>query len=151
MKTITKPIAACDVPNGNGRVYSKYVWEKALADFQSKLAKGEVLGTMQSGEYSPDALDRCPDEPTAAFRVKSINIDDAKFVQATVDILDTEAGRLLLEVMETTAMEFRPSGNGEIDKDGKVSNYELLSIHAFPADHAAALTHPGSAADDPLL
>ena len=61
-----------------------------------------------------------------AFLTKSLNIEDDKLT-ADIEILDTPCGNKVKENLD--CYRFIPSGVGNINSDGKVENYELISIY----------------------
>lgn len=106
-------ITEVDVPNKNGHIYSTEC-------VQSFLGK-EVLGQigMVAGEI---------DLSNVSHKISNLRIEDG-FVVGDVTTLNTPQGRLLSDLLESTNMCFRMSGYGNIDENGNISEFELISVN----------------------
>ena len=136
-------IQQLDIPNKNGRIYSKEVIQKALENAKEKLESGEMLGELCipndpniiSGDASPPV-----NLAAVSHVVKRMWIEDGNLM-GEVKILDTPNGKILKHMLEhdelRNSVAFRPSGFGKIDENGFVSDYEFRSISVMPSDIAS--------------
>jgi hypothetical protein len=121
------------VPNQNNRVYTREVWEKAIADFKGRpapiathgdvvtdaliegkaIAPEKILGHVTEMEIGEHGLIKDGDKLIPVLAVSGL-----------VDI-----GEKLAEGIRTGTLFLRPSGSGNVDKDADghhvVSNYVL--------------------------
>ena len=126
-----------DTPNKNGRVYPHEEVEKALIDYQKLIEEKKALGIMG---YDDDQHYAGVDLSKASHIVKSANLQGNNLM-VEIETLTTTSGlaamALLNERTETPLWVLRPRGLGEVNKDKKVENYQLISIDLIPADQAS--------------
>jgi hypothetical protein len=94
-----------DVPNANGHIYPKEVIEKAILEFNKRNVK---VGMLKYNHGTNVDLEE------VAFNIEDIDLSGAE-----IDILDTDAGRKLEEIISD---DFRlcHTGIGDVDETGKI-------------------------------
>ena len=122
-----------DEPNMNGRIYSADVLKGMVDEVQRKLNYGIFFGRLGT---SPDPKIRMRD---ASHRVLAARIEKDGHIAADCEILNTEKGMLLEEMIEKQgidAFELIPCGVGSVtQKDGFTvigEDYRLASLDVEP-------------------
>lgn len=117
-------IQKLDAPNKNGRVYSTEVIQEAIK------AKGDnpILGTFGMPETSLVNL------TDVSHVVRNLTIEDGYLV-GEVTVLKTPRGEILEKVLDE--MVFRTSGTGNVDDDGNITDFHILTVAAIHKDTAA--------------
>lgn len=106
-------------PNKNNRVYTKEAVQEAIFNLNETIPEGIGLpGRIGSGVIE--------NYGQVAFVVKDIRIEDNNLVG---EVIITDGG-LNLAIMSTSEeFGFRPSGTGNIDENGVVSDYRIDCIN----------------------
>lgn len=107
-----------DVPNRNGIIFPHEVMKKAVDEYN----KNEVnVGTFES------AYDAGYNLEDISHIIEYISETKTGF-SATIRIIDTPRGKLLLEAMNLTEVEFNGVYSGIVDKNKNVSKCSIISI-----------------------
>lgn len=117
-----------DVPNSNGRMYSK-------AAIQNAIVKASVSAKELYCTIGDDLINHFPntdeiDVKKIIGRITNLTIHDDGSVYGTLEKIDTEISKNLDQITLSQEFDFVPNGVGDIDKNGIVSNYSFLSISA---------------------
>jgi hypothetical protein len=118
-----------DVKNLNGRVYPKEVVEAAIAKLNNKPLNGTI--------GIPDNVATPLVDP--AFVAENIEVKDGKVV-ADIRVLTTESGRTLTQLLTQQpplSLSYSPVGFGQINDDGKITDYQFTSIAVIPRKDCA--------------
>ena len=99
--TFSGVFAEIDVPNRNGRVYSRAVWESALKSdlVMEKLSTMTFFGELDHPKPGPDNDPSEINSDRICINVTSVWIEGNK-VMGEADILDTPAGKLVWVLMK---------------------------------------------------
>ena len=130
------------LPNRNGRVYPKSIWEKAC---NSDLVKEQVACNCFFGEANHPFDDRMDiDLTNVSHAISKIDIKDDG-VYGTIDILDTPSGNIIDKLMEYgSKIGISSRGCGSLDDRTNTvqDDYQLFAfdIVARPSVAAARLT-----------
>jgi hypothetical protein len=124
------PVCPVGVPNHNGRIYPRELWERMIAEHQPEIdARRMLVGFLETDgklRYDPDHIGAI---------VTKMGIEDDQ-VMIDVEILDTNLGRIL--TLPTDLIEVYPTGSGTVDKDGVVNgdDYKLagFSVSSRPKE-----------------
>ena len=133
MTTITRELLIVDVPNRNGRVYSRDVVEKMIEDFNKRNEKQTMLGeiTQLYASYEPHTvnLDRI------SHSVDELFIEDGN-LKATITVMDTPMGDILKTLIEAVPVSVGMGlrGTGTV-KDDCVGDYTLITIDTCRAPY----------------
>jgi hypothetical protein len=125
MSEVQVKIMDHDKANLNGRTYTTEAMEKAIAD-----TTFPIMGTLGMPEGLTISLYR------VSHAVEGIEIRDGA-AYAKIKVLATPAGKALDQLLTAGLVEFRVAGTGNIDKDGTVSDFKLLTVSAVDAEKAA--------------
>ena len=116
MSEKTFMVLQLDIPNRNGNVYTKKSIEEAISKF-----KIPSFGAfMDNGPADIDNFSHV---------VNRVWIEN-DVVMATVKTIDTPKGKVLRNLLDVDAVEFRTSGTGRVDENGIVSDYTMISVSA---------------------
>jgi len=123
-----------DQPNVNGRIYSAAILKQMVEQIHKKISIGIFFGRLGS---SADPKIRIRD---AAFRVTDAKIDTDGHISADCEILNTEKGVILEEMIEkqgVETLEIIPCGIGSVSQiDGGLTvigdDYRLASLDVEP-------------------
>lgn len=130
------------LPNRNGRVYPRSIWEKAC---NSDLVKEQVACNCFFGEANHPFDDRMDiDLTNVSHAISKIDIKDDG-VYGTIDILDTPSGNIIDKLMEYgSKIGISSRGCGSLDDRTNTvqDDYQLFAfdIVARPSVAAARLT-----------
>jgi hypothetical protein len=122
-----------DLPNKNGRIYTREALEKAIAEWEGK----EMLGTIG---MPPN--DRPVDINMVSHIITNLHIDGDK-VTGTIKVLDTPLGIELQKLIDSKTVEvaYRSAGRGDLLKQEDdtyiIDNYCITSINAVDKEKAA--------------
>ena len=113
-----------DLPvNKNGRVYLPNAMRKMVADSRSKIDAGRMFGQIESPADGKTRLAR------ASHIVRKLRINARGEIIGTMEFLDTEAGRMAMEMIKRGApIAGTMRGVGTVDENGVVSDVTLASI-----------------------
>jgi hypothetical protein len=115
-----------DQVQSSGRLYPRAAWEKALAEYQKKIQEGRAFGTTGIRDLGSLKLE------DIALTVKDARIDGDDVVMR-VHTLPTPQGQALGALIEgQVPLKFAPCATGHVEKDGTVSDLELLSVSLVP-------------------
>ena len=134
----TQIVAQADVPNRNGRIYTKEVLAKMVEDFNSRPAKESLIGQLGFPENNMPA-GNVIDLSIASHIVEDLRLKDEHLV-ADIKILDTNCGEELIELMKNGGAVFRTQGIGKAEISGDtaiISDYTLTTINAVPTEKGA--------------
>ena len=106
-------LAQIGVPNKNGHVYSADCFESALGK--------EFFGTIGMDDFNESV-----DLNRVSHRITNLRIEDG-FLVGDVEILSTPMGKVLSEI---GGMDYRTAGFADMDSNGIISKYQLISINA---------------------
>jgi hypothetical protein len=121
-----------DVKNRNGRIYPKDVVERAIA----KLTNGSINGTIG---IPRDVIHPIVDP---AFVAENIRVKDSHVI-ADIKVLTTESGRVLTSMLSEDpplTLSYSPVGFGQINDDGKITDYQFTSIAVIQRQDCAFQT-----------
>jgi len=117
----------------SGTIYPREVIERALAEYQKKIAEGRAFGCMNFGER---VFDRKPIRiQDISHRVTKADFDADGNISGELEVMDTSAGRdlkkLLLEGcgISARALGFGTTREGEVGDD-----YRLIGFATHPAE-----------------
>jgi hypothetical protein len=114
-------------PNKNGRYYPPDVLKRAIEDAQPRIKAGRMIG-----QIDPPG-DRRPSIRHASHRVDDVRVEEDGSVSADLTILDTPAGELLKQgLLVGYPCGLSTSGRGEVDENGIVRDFKLLSVDLVP-------------------
>jgi hypothetical protein len=137
-----------DHPNRNNRIYSRAVVESAIGQYKKQIEEKQSIGVLT--DYNKDDASCSVDLSKASHIVNSLEIIGDELV-ADIRELDTPSGKILKLMMLEEKIVFRPRGLGKITSSAPasstfvesqkaihvVSDYELISIDAIPANTAS--------------
>lgn len=116
MKLMNIVVEILDKPNRNGRTYSKEVMQKVIDSDYQKLG---MLGMYGGGV----------DFEKVSHKIENLRIVDDELL-CDVTILETPKGKILSEISSLVSPIYRLSGFCNIDADGIVSDYTMISVNA---------------------
>jgi hypothetical protein len=123
---LTRTVLLADVPNKNGRMYSRTAIEEALAKVQDG-----------HGSLAPNDSE---DINYWSHAYKNLRLEGDE-LKADITVMDTPHGKILQQLLEEdVGIAFRPRGIGQIRKNGDVTeiyDYTITSIDAMPEEQAA--------------
>ncbi|AQW88641.1 capsid maturation protease [Serratia phage BF] len=114
-------------PNHNGRIYSQKEVSKNISNLQTDILSGSLLSEIDPLERTTTInLDNVGG---LVARLEIVNDN----LESTVQILPTVRGQQLIRMLEGNGEVFLSSrGTGQIDSDGNVTNYELITVDILP-------------------
>lgn len=114
-------ILTLDVPTPAGRIFTAECVNEAIKKFEGS----QVLGELGLSNNSVINFER------VSHQVTDLRVEDGKLT-GEMRIIKTPLGDTLNTLMKSGVdIKFTPRGYGEVDIDGVVRNYEILSIDAF--------------------
>lgn len=115
-----------DAVQRNGHVYTQAALEKAVANAQERIKnQNGILGVL--GEPSHAGMVNLAE---ISHAVTNLRMDGDKMV-ADLKILETPRGLQLKKMIEAGhGPQFNVSGYGSVSNDGKVSDFELVTVYA---------------------
>lgn len=123
-KKLTVRICQADVPNKNGRTYTRETLEGLTKTKPDEV----ILGTLGM----PTELTGNLDLSKVSHSVSNLRIDEGGYLVGDFTVLETPHGKILKELLSApdSTISFRTAGFANIIEDGIVSNFELISINA---------------------
>ena len=123
LKTFKTTVLRVDQPTITGRVYSKAVVKKALADpaIKEALANHVLFGIFGYAPYEGIRIDQVAFVTEKLYWYKNE-------LRAVISILDTKMGHELLDHLDQT--KFTVTGTGEVDEGKRVINYTIETVIA---------------------
>lgn len=115
-----------DVPNKNGRIYSKEVMEKAILEYQHSIDKEISFGHLGLNENDDKQMIKLAE---VSHQILSIRIEDDK-VMGDIKVFDTPAGKVvqtLKKGIDNNDFIFVPNMIGTIE-DNIVTKCKIISI-----------------------
>lgn len=116
-------ILKADVPTKNGRRYSREVLELMVLKINDpeRPLFGELGNPAEGQSINLDKVSHV---------VKNAHIDNDGWLVCTLEVLNTPDGAVLnrLRDEEPECGGFRPRGIGNVDKDGNVRDYQMVTI-----------------------
>lgn len=121
----------CDKVTANGRVYPKDVMEKAVAEANDRIKKGQPMYGYVGREYDEDVVPINQKLGDAAMVVKGFGIDSTNHLVADVTPLQNHQGKLAQELIEANS---RPAFTavGYTTDDKTVTKLDILSVDFMP-------------------
>jgi len=119
-------ILKLDAANKNGRIYATATIQSAIDRLENKA----VLGTLGMPSEASVQLSE------VSHVVNNLSIEDGYLV-GNATVLKTQKGEELKKLLAENKIVFRTAGIGKIDENGKVSEYNIISIGAIDKDTAA--------------
>lgn len=115
-------IAIADVPNANGRTYSRDTLEKAVEHQRKKERTWVTLGMPNGNQVDLSEI---------AGQAGNWSWDGDNLI-AEIAIMDTPRGKLVQELLDAKSeFDFRPAGFGKVDTAGCVTDFRFISIGAL--------------------
>ena len=126
------PVCPVGVPNHNGRIYPRELWERMIAEHQPEIdARRMLVGVRENDGRLLIDLDHL------GGIVTKMGIEDDQ-VMIDVEILDTHLGRVL--TLPNDLIEVYPTGSGTVGEGGVVNgdDYKLagFSVSSRPKETA---------------
>ena len=139
-------LATAEVKNGNGRYYSKDLWEREIDKYQTLVKEKRAMGELDHPESTVINLQNVSHNVT---KVKMVGDD----VYGEVEILSTPAGNILKELFRngiTVGISSRGMGSVQENGNGTVEvqdDFELLCFDfvSTPSTHGAFMKPAGRA------
>lgn len=114
-------LSTLDVPNKNNRVYTEETFKDCLGK--------SVFGVV--GQDDPSVFNDRVDLSKVGFMVTELRIEEGQLV-GTLQTYPNDNGIIVNEDMD-----FRPNGYGNLQEDGTVTNYRIVSISALSKGEGA--------------
>lgn len=129
--------ATIGAKNFNGRVYSREVWEKAVAEYQKHITAPTVNALMEweHPTNNPDEVNPI----NSVAKIEKLYIKD-NYVMGRAKLLDNEKANILKNIInEGIPLGVSSRGFGDADAFGNVSDFELVTFDcvASPSDYGA--------------
>lgn len=124
----TGTFLSLDKATANNRIYSKDVIKKALSDIQKNVNDGRFM-VERSVEFPFDNMSKVNLENVCGV-VENLTIADDKLM-GDVKLLklpDEDTMNRLYDGLESGLLSIRPKGTGQLNENGEVSEYKLISL-----------------------
>ena len=130
-------LATCEVENGNGRYYSKDLWEREIDKYMQLIQKNRATGELDHPESQVINL------KNVSHNIKDINWD-GKNIMGTIEILPTPSGNILKALIDSgITVGVSSRGMGSLEQKGDLmevqDDFELLCW-----DFVSTPSNPGS-------
>jgi hypothetical protein len=130
-------LATCEIKNGNGRYYSKELWEREIDKYMSMIRENRALGELDH----PDS--QIINLKNTSHNIKKIWWEGDK-VMGAIEILPTPSGNILRALIESNIkVGVSSRGMGSLKQVGEVlevqDDFELLCF-----DFVSTPSNPGS-------
>lgn len=122
MQLIGVKIQQVNVPNKNGRIYTRATIEQVIEQFKDGKP---LLGTIGMGEDRA-AIDH------SSHKVTNLRLEDGWLI-GDVAVLETETGNALATMLEAHPLDFRMDGVGNVEQQDDrwvVTDYTLHRVNA---------------------
>jgi len=123
-----------DQKNLNGRTYTKKVSEEIVEQYNNIRGEdGVFFGELGTGSDGVNLMNVSHD-------VVSLKINEKnKTIEGTLLILDTPAGKKVLEMMKSNQFELscRPRGTGTVNEKGEIEDFKIVSFDLIPTSNDA--------------
>jgi hypothetical protein len=115
-------VLTADEPTMNGRVYPRELIEREIERLRPEMESGRLLGWPADASRTTDSLGE------VSHLVRGMKVEDDGKVTAKIEVLSTEKGNLLRELIENREVKFGPRGFGSV-VDGVVQDdFKLRTI-----------------------
>tara|TARA_R110002124_G_scaffold236114_1_gene401417 strand:- start:570 stop:1181 length:612 start_codon:yes stop_codon:yes gene_type:complete len=137
-KTLVEGIlATAEVQNGNGRYYSRDIWEREMDKYMEVIKENRALGELDH-----------PESGIINLQNVSHNIKDAKWdgdhIIGTIEILGTPAGNILKELIKAgISVGVSSRGEGSVKQIGEVLEVQD-DFNLICWDFVSTPSNPGS-------
>ena len=130
-------LATAEVKNGNGRYYSKELWNRELDKYQELIKENRATGELDHPESQVINL------KNVSHNIKDINWD-GKNIMGTIEILPTPSGNILKALIDSgIKVGVSSRGMGSLEQNGDImevqDDFELLCW-----DFVSTPSNPGS-------
>ena len=130
-------LATCEVENGNGRYYSKDLWEREINKYMELVKDNRATGELDHPESQVINL------KNVSHNIKDINWD-GKNIMGTIEILPTPSGNILKALIDSgITVGVSSRGMGSLEQKGELmevqDDFELLCW-----DFVSTPSNPGS-------
>jgi hypothetical protein len=130
-------LATCEVENGNGRYYSKDLWEREIDKYMDLVRDNRATGELDHPESQVINL------KNVSHNIKDINWD-GKNIMGTIEILPTPSGNILKALIDSgITVGVSSRGMGSLEQKGDImevqDDFELLCW-----DFVSTPSNPGS-------
>lgn len=123
------------VKNGNGRVYPRDIWEREVAQYQTKIDENHIH-TLGEWEH-PARAD--VDPMKAVIKITELKLE-GDYVYGKAKVLDNpEGNRLKILIDEGIKIDISSRGVGSVGKNGIVEEFKLITY-----DLVSKASNPGS-------
>ena len=134
---VTGILATCEVKNGNGRYYSKDLWEREIDKYMELVKENRACGELDHPESQVVNL------KNVSHNIKDINWDGDN-IMGTIEILPTPSGNILKALIDSgIKVGVSSRGMGSLEQNGNVmevqDDFELLCW-----DFVSTPSNPGS-------
>ena len=140
---VTGKLLVYDKVNLNGRIYTLECTESIVKQF-GEITSGNKCMFGQLGYPSSDRFTDISDKPS--HKIEELHIDEnSKSLMGTIEILDTPEGKHLKRMIDMNIDTFnqlfvvRPRGIGNVNEEGIVENFQILSFDVVPKKDDAFL------------
>ena len=130
-------LATCEVENGNGRYYSKDLWEREIDKYMELVQDNRATGELDHPESQVINL------KNVSHNIKDINWD-GKNIMGTIELLPTPSGNILKALIDSgITVGVSSRGMGSLEQKGELmevqDDFELLCW-----DFVSTPSNPGS-------
>ena len=130
-------LATCEVENGNGRYYSKDLWEREIDKYMELVDQNRATGELDHPESQVINL------KNVSHNIKDINWD-GKNIMGTIELLPTPSGNILKALIDSgITVGVSSRGMGSLEQKGDLmevqDDFELLCW-----DFVSTPSNPGS-------
>ncbi len=130
-------LATCEVENGNGRYYSKDLWEREIDKYMQLVKENRATGELDHPESQVINL------KNVSHNIKDINWD-GKNIMGTIELLPTPSGNILKALIDSgITVGVSSRGMGSLEQKGELmevqDDFELLCW-----DFVSTPSNPGS-------
>ena len=117
-------LATCEVENGNGRYYSKDLWEREIDKYMELVDQNRATGELDHPESQVINL------KNVSHNIKDINWD-GKNIMGTIELLPTPSGNILKALIDSgITVGVSSRGMGSLEQKGDLmevqDDFELL-------------------------
>ena len=130
-------LATCEVENGNGRYYSKDLWEREIDKYMDLVRDNRATGELDHPESQVINL------KNVSHNIKDINWDGDN-IMGTIEILPTPSGNILKALIDSgITVGVSSRGMGSLEQNGDImevqDDFELLcwDFVSTPSTHGA--------------
>lgn len=129
--TVVLPVFECDKPTANGYVYPRDVMEKAVAEANDRIKKGQPMYGYIGRNFDEDNVSLSQNIGDAAIVVKGFGIDSLNHVVVEVKPLPNYQGKLAQELIVANSKPTLTS-IGYTTDDNTITKLDILSVDFEP-------------------